>query len=91
MARTTELASAVVASASDPHGGALSTTATRRIPMGLRIGSNDGAVTALRQDRDRLIGRGHEVVYEEIQGGGHVPLPGNVPSLFTFLLSHRLP
>jgi predicted esterase len=91
MARSETVASGVVIAASDPLGGQLAQSAVRAIPMGLRVGSNDFAATALRADRDRLAARGHEVVYEEISGAGHVPLPGDVATLFAFLVQRQLP
>ena len=56
--------------------------------MGLRIGTLDFAADNLRSEADLLRQHGHEVLYEEIANAGHVPLPGNIESLFTFLMTH---
>jgi poly(3-hydroxybutyrate) depolymerase len=84
---STTIASCVVAAAFSPLTGL---SASRPLPMALRIGANDPQVDGARGSRDALQGAGHEVLYEEIAGAGHVPFPGDPAPLVTWLLDHRL-
>lgn len=54
-----------------PQGGALIQSATRKTPVYLAIGTQDGLLNAARSTRDQLNQAGHAVLYEELPGVGH--------------------
>ena len=54
-----------------PQGGALIQSATRKTPVYLAIGTQDGLLNAARSTRDQLNQAGHDVLYEELAGVGH--------------------
>jgi poly(3-hydroxybutyrate) depolymerase len=72
------LACTVVAAASDPLPGAgLVTGAARKIPVAMQIGTNDSGLANARSTQTELQQNGNPLLYNEIQGAGHVPFPGD--------------
>lgn len=72
------LACTVVAAASDPLPGAgLVAGAARKIPVAMQIGTNDFGIANARSTQTELQQNGNPLLYNEIQGAGHVPFPGD--------------
>jgi polyhydroxybutyrate depolymerase len=82
------LSCAAVVAAADPSGvpGAFA----RKIPFVLQIGSMDYAIAQARATKTKLEGLGHELQYNEIQGAGHSPFPGDKKTPVNFCLSKSL-
>jgi predicted esterase len=92
MVDSTSFAAGHVSAAGSPLGGStLEQGATRKIPMDLLIGSNDGLLSVMQSSRDTLLGLGFEVRYTELPGVGHCcPLQSQADSVVTWLLTHSL-
>jgi poly(3-hydroxybutyrate) depolymerase len=91
MAGSGVLSCTAVIAAANPLGAQLIAQATRKIPVTLQIGSNDGAVQNARNTRDALMGAGHPVSYDEIAGAGHVPFPGDASVPLMYCKGQSLP
>lgn len=86
------LSCGAVLAAADPFGGSggLLQKAARKIPVSLQIGTKDWAIDLARSTRDALQQSGFPVDYHEIQGAGHVPLPGDATVPLDYCLSQAL-
>jgi poly(3-hydroxybutyrate) depolymerase len=82
------LACAAVVAAADPSG--IPKAFARKIPFVIQIGSNDYAIQNARSSKAALMAAGHEVLYNEIAGAGHVPFPGAKDVPLTFCLGKSL-
>lgn len=72
------LACTVVAAASNPlPGSPLVSSAARKIPVAMQIGTNDFGINNARSTQTELTNNGNPLLYNEIQGAGHVPFPGD--------------
>jgi poly(3-hydroxybutyrate) depolymerase len=72
------LACTVVAAAANPlPGSPLVTSAARKIPVAMQIGTNDFGISNARSTQTELQQNGNPLLYNEIQGAGHVPFPGD--------------
>jgi polyhydroxybutyrate depolymerase len=72
------LACTVVAAASNPlPGSPLVSTAARKIPVAMQIGTNDSGLSGAQSTHTELTTNGNPVLYNEIAGAGHVPFPGD--------------
>lgn len=86
------LSCGAVLAAADPFGGGggLIQSATRKIPISIQIGTKDWTIDMARATRDALQQGGFPVDYHEIQGAGHVPLPGDAAVPLDYCLSQAL-
>lgn len=82
------LSCAAVLAASSPFGGGsndpLITNAPRKLGVVLQIGTNDGAYGAAQTTAATLQAKGFPVQLEAIQGAGHVPIPGDVATPWSY-------
>ncbi len=86
------LACTAVIAASDPlPGGPLVTQAARKIPVALQIGTNDPGLSGAQATRTELQQNGNPIQYNEIQGAGHVPFPGDPRVPLDYCRAQALP
>lgn len=81
---------AVLAAAS-PLGSQLVASAARKVPVAMQIGTNDYAISAARATKQALEQGGFPLDYREIQGAGHVPVPGDAAVPLDWCLGQSLP
>jgi len=81
-----------VQSAANPLSGtSLVSSAPRRIPVHLRIGTEDSLLDAARATRDELQAGGFTVDYAEISGHGHCCYLASLnPEIWAFFAAHPL-
>lgn len=91
MDRSPALACAAVLAAANPLGPSLTAQAARKVAVALQIGTNDGAIGAARQTKADLEQKGFPLDYREIQGAGHVPVPGDLGVPLGYCLGQALP
>jgi polyhydroxybutyrate depolymerase len=92
MDASASLSCAAVIAACDPLPGAgLVSGAARKIPVSLQIGTNDFAIDGARQTKTELESNGNPLQYNEIQGAGHVPIPGDPKVPLDYCRGQALP
>lgn len=77
MEKAQEVSCGAVLAAANPLGSQLVTGAGRKVPIALQIGTNDFAISQARATKMLLEQNGFPLDYREIQGAGHVPIPGD--------------
>jgi predicted esterase len=85
------LSCTAVCAAANPLGPTLLSGAARKIPVAMQIGTNDYGINAARTTRDQLQNAGFPLQYDEIQGAGHVPFPGDPGVPLGYCLGQALP
>lgn len=85
------LSCTAVCAAANPLGPTLISGAARKIPVAMQIGTNDYGINAARTTRDQLQNAGFPLQYDEIQGAGHVPFPGDPGVPLGYCLGQTLP
>ena len=92
MDASASLSCAAVLAAADPLPGAgLVAGAARKIPVALQIGTNDFAIQNARATKQELEANGNPLQYNEIEGAGHVPIPGDPKVPLDFCRGQTLP
>jgi poly(3-hydroxybutyrate) depolymerase len=81
---------AVLAAAS-PLGAQLVSQAARKVPIAMQIGTNDYGIQQARSTKTALEQGGFPLDYHEIQGAGHVPVPGDPAVPLDWCLGQSLP
>jgi predicted esterase len=89
--RSAALACAAVLAAANPLGPQLTAQAARKIAFSLQIGTGDFAITQARSTRDDLEQKSFPLDYREIEGAGHVPIPGDPAVPLDDCLGRSLP
>jgi polyhydroxybutyrate depolymerase len=86
------LSCGAVIAAADPFGGSggLIQNAARKIPISIQIGTKDWAIDMARSTKTALEQGGFPLDYHEIEGAGHVPLPGDAAVPLDYCLSQAL-
>ena len=81
-----------VQSAANPDGASLISGAVRKIPVQMRIGTEDSLLGLARQTRDDLTAAGFSVDYGEIPNHGHCCYLSSLnDDIWTFFSGHPLP
>ena len=72
------LACTAVGAAANPLPGSnLVSSAARKIPVAIQIGTQDWNIGGAQSTHTELLQNGNPLLYNEIQGAGHVPFPGD--------------
>jgi polyhydroxybutyrate depolymerase len=79
-----------VLAAANPLGPQLVTGAARKVPIAMQIGTNDFAINQARQTKTLLEQNAFPLDYHEIQGAGHVPIPGDLTVPLDYCLAQQL-
>jgi predicted esterase len=91
MSAASSVACAAVISAATPlPGTTLVESASRKIPVFLQIGADDGAIAVAEQTEMELQSNGNPVQLVAVPGAGHVPLPGNPKAPLDYCLATSL-
>ena len=89
-----KLSCSAVLAAGDPYGGGRSgfvASAARKIPFSIQIGTSDSLLSTARAAKTELTANGNPLDYHEINGAGHVPVPGDFAAPLTYCLGQHLP
>lgn len=94
MVASASLSCAAVLAAGDPYGGENPTEVTgaaRKIPVSIQIGTADSLLGTAQAAKTLLMSNGNPLDYHEINGAGHVPVPGDFSVPLDYCRGQSLP
>lgn len=91
MEKAAQVSCGAVLAAANPLGPQLVTGAARKVPIAMQIGTNDFAINQARSTKMLLEQNGFPLDYHEIQGAGHVPIPGDLTVPLDYCRGQTLP
>ncbi len=91
METAAQVSCGAVLAAANPLGSQLVTSAARKVPIAIQIGTNDYGIANAQATKSLLEQNGFPLDYHEIQGAGHVPIPGDPAVPLTYCLGQSLP